>query len=208
MKQKAFEFAQEVDQQIEQLSSEEYHLRRGRSKMLQEELLPISRLGIHFKIPGLDVEVEAFEDNGPADGHISISGFRSEEFDVQVTYIYSYEDSLRRELLLTQGAAPASGKISRDRRNQKIVSTMTGVDPDQHLELLAKEIVERFKKKASMEYNANTDLLIAFDEVRLYGNKDWDKLIAAINTKGGLVGSKFHRVFVLNCAHNEMQRAA
>ncbi len=147
MKRNAFEFAQEVDRQIEQLSIEEYHLRQGRGKLLQEELLPISRLGIHFKVPGLNVEVEAFENDGPVGGHISISGFRSEEFDVQVTYIYSYEESLRRELLLSQGVAPAAGVIFRDKRSRKIVSTMTSVDLEQHIDDLANAVVERFEKK-------------------------------------------------------------
>ncbi len=59
-----------------------------------------------------------------------------------------------------------------------------------------------------MAFAANTILLIAFDEVKLYGNKAWGKLLAAIETKGGLRCSKFYRVILLNCAHNELQRAA
>ncbi len=43
MKHGAFEFASEVDHQIKQLSREDLHLRQGRSKALQEELLPLSR---------------------------------------------------------------------------------------------------------------------------------------------------------------------
>jgi hypothetical protein len=208
MKQNAFDFAKEVDRQIEQLSEEEYHLRRGRSKQLQEELLPISRLGIHFKLPGLDVQVEAFENNGPVDGHISIRGFRSEEFDVQVTYIYGYEESLRRELLVSHGISPASGTIFRDRRRKTIIPTMEAMDHEQYIDLLANNVIERFRKKASITYAANTILLIAFDEVKLYGNKVWDKLLTVIETKCDLYGSKFNRVYLLNCAHNDLKRVA
>jgi len=73
MKDTAYLFASKVDQQIEALSCLEYFMRRARGKVLLEENLPISRLGLHLKQPGLEVEVEAYENNNKdkePDGHI------------------------------------------------------------------------------------------------------------------------------------------
>lgn len=70
MKDTAYSFAQKVDDQLEATSSSDYHLRTGRIKLLREELYPISRLALQLKQPGLKVEVEAFENNDAADGHI------------------------------------------------------------------------------------------------------------------------------------------
>src|SRR4051812_24813042 len=83
----AFSFAAEVERQIEQLSADDFHRRQGHSKVLLEEWYPISRLGIHLKQPGLEVEVEGFGDNGAADGRIEERGFRDRTFDIQVTFV-------------------------------------------------------------------------------------------------------------------------
>jgi len=208
MKHQAYKFAQEVDEQIDQLSDKDYHLRLGRSKVLQEELLPISRLGVYFKLPGLEVEVEAFENSGLADGHISISGFRSNEFDIQVTYIYSYEESLRRELLVSKGAAPTNGQIFREKRSGAIISSTIAEDFEEYINRLAENVINRFKQKKLIEYKSNTILLIAFDEFKLYGNKSWNNLISIIEKKEDLSNSKFEQVYLLNCAHNDILRIA
>ena len=50
------------------LSKEAYHLRTGRSKRLQEELYPLSRFALKLVYPGMSVQVEAFENDGPMDG--------------------------------------------------------------------------------------------------------------------------------------------
>jgi hypothetical protein len=208
MKRNAFDFAHEVDQEIERLSVKEDLLHKGRGKLLLEELLPISRLGIFFKLPGLKVEVEAFENAGAVDGHISIKGFRSDEFDVQVTYIHGYEESLRRELLVSQGTTPGAGLIFRDKRTKKITAIMKGTDREEQIDNLSGAIVERFRNKASKTYSTNTILLIAFDNVMFGGLNAWGDLLCAIQAKGGLGGHKFSRVFLFNSAHNELHRAA
>ncbi len=63
-----FEFALEVDQQIASLTREQYYLRTGRAKILLEELYPLSRFALRLQYPGIQLEVEAFEDDGPIDG--------------------------------------------------------------------------------------------------------------------------------------------
>ena len=62
----AFEFAAKVDSDIEALSASDHRLRVGRAKVLLEELLPISRLALSLKTRGLSVQVEGYEDDGPA----------------------------------------------------------------------------------------------------------------------------------------------
>lgn len=101
----AYSFAQQVDREIEALSLSDYIRRKERGKRLRDELYPICRLALHLKQPGLEIEVEAFEDDGPVDGHIRESGFREEEFDIEVTSDYSHDESLRDELLVAEGVA-------------------------------------------------------------------------------------------------------
>lgn len=53
-----------------------------------------------MKEPGLSFDVEAFEDCGEVDRLITIRGFSESKLYVQITCDYSYEESLRNEMLL------------------------------------------------------------------------------------------------------------
>ncbi|MHB1084853.1 MAG: hypothetical protein ACYCZA_08430 [Thiobacillus sp.] len=211
MKASAYEFSSEVDQQIDALSNEDYHRRFGRSKKLREELYPLSRLALHFKQPGLEVEVEGFEDSGRADGYIRISGFREREFEVQITYAdYAHVDALRSELLVAEGCCPSAGAIKKDKRSGKIVATTGAVDHDEHVVRIATDVLERFRDKISKpkRYAPSTVLLIAFEEVKLYGRTNWYQLFSAVDGEGGMSGTPFAEVYLFNGATNEMYRAA
>src|SRR5258705_4211576 len=122
MKGTAYSFAQQVDREIEALSLSDYLRRKDRGKRLRDELYPISRLALYLKQPGLEIEVEAFEDDGPVDGHIRESGFREAEFDIEVTSDYSYDESLRDELFAAEGFSWGAGEIYRDRNSRKVVA--------------------------------------------------------------------------------------
>jgi len=204
----AYSFASRVDQQIEALDSTTYLRGRDRAKRLQEELYPISRLALQLKQPGLEVEVEAFEDDGPADGHIRVSGFWQAEFDVQVTCDYDYAESLRRELLASVGAAPGAGEIFRDKKTGTIRATGAAVDSDEHIGRIAKSVAALFKRKAAMAYGPNTILIIAFDEVKLRGLHHWHLLLLALTQQEGMRGAGFSRVYLFNDATNELQQIA
>lgn len=207
MKDSAYEFACAVDRQIEALSNDEYHRRTGRSKILREELFPLSRLALHLKQPGLEVEVEGFEDCGRADGFIRITGFREQEFEVQITYAdYGREDALRAELLVSQEFAPGAGDIRRDKKSGHIVATMEAVDYEEHVGRIAAAVMARFRDKVSKPYAPSTALLIAFDEVKLYGRAYWAQLFTAVDGVGGMGGSPFATVYLFNCATNELHK--
>lgn len=210
MKLSAYVFANEVDRQIEVLSSDGYFLRprTTRGKVLQEELLPISRLALHLKQPGLEVEVEAFENNGEADGHIQITGFREQEFNVQVTYDFTYKESLRNELLVSKGVAPGAGDIHRDKKTKEVIAIMAATDTDEHIGRVSQSVMFLFQKKIEKRYSRNTTLIIAFDAVKLYGSSNWCRLFASLKQAGGLSGSNFIAVYLFNSATNELQRAA
>jgi hypothetical protein len=208
MKASAYSFAQEVDRQIEAFGSADYHRRSGRIKRLREELYPISRLALQLKQPGLEVEVEAFEDNGAADGRIWVTGFWNGEFDVQVTVDYDYEKSLRSEMLVSEGYAPGAGKIYRDKTTKKIVATTAAVDYEEYFDRIVNVVMSLFRKKASLAYGSNTFLVITFDEVKLRGLAKWSRLFHILHEQGGLTGSGFSAVYLFNCATNEMQKAA
>lgn len=210
MKGRAYSFARQVDRQIEALDSTSY-LRKGkrdRSKKLQEELYPISRLALHLKQPGLGVEVEAFEDNGPADGRIRVSGFWEGEFDVQVTRDYSGSEALRSELLASTGIAPGAGEIFRDKKTRAIHATGAAVDDGEHIERIAKSVARLFKKKAAMAYGPDTILIVAFDEVKLRGLGNWHLLLLALQQQEDMPCGRFARVYLFNGATNELQQMA
>ena len=208
MRLSAYAFALETDRLIEGLTREEFHLRKGNGKVLQEEWYPIARLGLHLKHPGLNVQVEAFGDKGAADGHIVESGYLEREFDVQVTYVHDYEESLRREMMLQVGFAPGAGPIVRNRKKGTIDATLTVVDSDYYVRRAAKEIVQRFEAKKIMPYRTKTILLIAFEELSFSGRGDWANLFHLIDQQAALGSSNFKCVYILNCASNEIARAA
>lgn len=214
MKSGAYGFASEVDLLIEALSNVEFHRRIGCSKKLREELHPLSRLGLHFKQPGLNVEVEGFEDRDcpndySPDGYIRITGFIEREFEVQITFAdYKGNDALRAEMLASEGFAPGAGDIRRDKRSKKIVATMAAVDCDEHIGRIATAVKERFTDKASKPYAHGTVLLIAFDEIKLSGRSNWRLLFSQLDQDGGLAGSSFAKVYLFNCATNELRKAA
>lgn len=208
MKNTAYLFAKEVDRQIEELTRNDYLRRIGCGKLLQEELYPISRLALHLKQPGLEIEVEAFEDDRPADGHIRESGFREREFDVQITSDYSYDESLRDELLVTQGVSCGAGEIRRDKTSGKVIATPGAVDINEYFDRVSKSVIRLFRKKAAMPYGPNTVLIIAFDEIKLYGHFSWNQMLSLVEKAGGLSGSAFQSVYLFNIATNELQNVA
>jgi hypothetical protein len=158
-------FAKDVDRQIEALTQHDYLRQCGRGKLLREELYPISRLALHLKQPGLEVHVEAFEDNRPADGHIRESGFRDREFDVQVTSDYSYDDALRDELLAAEGMSWGDGDIDRDKSSGMVIASPGVVDHDEHFKRVSESIIHLFRKKTAIAYGPNTVLIVSFDDI-------------------------------------------
>ncbi|MEQ1837542.1 MAG: hypothetical protein ABL858_04260 [Candidatus Nitrotoga sp.] len=209
MKAQAYEFALMVDLQIEALSDNDYHRKVGRSKVLQEELYPLSRLGLHFKQPGIEVEVEGFENSGLADGQIVVTGFRERTFEVQLTYAgYSRDEALRAELLVSQGFAPGAGPIRKDRRNSPIVATMQAVDLGEHIDRIASAVMERFRNKANKCYALGTVLLIAFDDVKLCGRWNWEQLLLTLEGEITTSGTPFAEIYLFNGESNELRRVA
>jgi hypothetical protein len=199
----AYTFASLVDGQIEALPNDQYIRRQGQAKRLLEELLPLSRLGLRLKQPGLKVEVEAFEDSGAADGVIRVAGFWSASFDVQVTYAgYGYEDALRAELLVQRGHTPAAGPIARDKATAMIDARVAAIDADEYIERLAEATLDRLIDKCQKAYQPGTVLIISFDEVKLHGHQSWARLISLLDAKGGMSGSPFSHVYLFNAATN------
>jgi len=206
MRAPVFEFALEVDRQIEALTREQFHLRTGRAKRLLEELFPLSRFALRLKYPGAQLEVEAFEDDGPLDGVLRWTGNSTSELPVEVTYVHSYEEALRRELFWKAGSTPGAGPIYRDKATGEIVAVNALVPTGEEITRLAASIVDLFKKKCSKQYSRGTLLLIAFDDPTFFGFDLWRPLFAAIEERGGLIGG-FGEVYILNCGSNEQQMA-
>jgi hypothetical protein len=209
VKAEVYQFAATVDRLLNDLNDDQFHRRIGRSKQLREELFPLSRLGLFMKLPGLDVEVEACEDTGRADGYIRITGFRQREFEVQITYAgYEGQDALRAELLASQGFTPGAGDIHRRKKDGKIISTMAAVDHDEHIGRMGTAVLRQFRKKSTKPYAQGTVLLIAFEEIKLYGYLAWKSLVDALVEEGRMSGSQFSEIYLFNGATNEIRKAA
>ena len=206
MRGSVFEFALEVDRQIQALTREQFHLRTGRAKRLLEELFPLSRFALRLKYPVNNPEVEAFEDDGPLDGAIHWGREPASQLNVEVTYVHSYEEALRRELMWTTGSTPGAGPIYRNKATGEILATGTLVPTAEEVAQLATAIVERFKKKCTKPYPKGTTLLIAFDDPTFFGFGLWCQLFSAIEAQGGLE-SGFGEVHIFNCGSNELQTA-
>ena len=207
MKGDAYTFAAEVDRQIKSLSSADYHLRRGRAKRLLEELYPLSRYALHLKQPGLSVHVEAFEDDGPIDGRVTGAGYKDFTEDIEITVAYSYKEALRAELLIDQGWVSGEGEITRG-PGGSLIAQSGAVDGDHHIHTTAEAVLERLKAKASKGYNPGTVLVIAFDEIKLYGSYWWSLLHREVALRHCAEATLFKRVYLFNRATNELQCAA
>jgi hypothetical protein len=204
----AYEFARAIDEAIVAIPREDYHLRKGRAKRLLEELYPLSRFALHLVHPGSRVEVEAPEDDGPYDGFIHRGQNLDSTLSVQVTYVYSYEDALRREFLLTTGRAPGAGPIHRDKATGRIVATNQPIPLEREIDKLASDIVALHEKKCKKGYKRGTILIVAFDDPTFWGRDLWGALIAAVNAKSDLTGGGFSEVHFFNCGSNELQADA
>jgi hypothetical protein len=157
-----------------------------------------------LKYPGNNPEIEAFEDDGPLDGSIHWGGERGSKLNIEVTYVHSYQEALRSELLFNTGSTPGAGSIYRDRKTGNIVATSAVVPTAEEVAQLAAAIVERFEKKRTKHYPIGTALLIAFDNPTFFGFDSWWQLAADINARGSLEGG-FGEVHLFNCGSNELQ---
>ena len=143
MKFSAYEFAKITEDRIKALSMKEYHERPRVPKRLIEEIYPLSRFALALTQPGLDVEVEAPENENSEtlDGHIWTSGFRDQSFDVEVTFAgYERLEKLRSRLMLRQGFTPGAGPIEQDKKTGEIIATMEAEDRNAQITRLAESI--------------------------------------------------------------------
>lgn len=200
-----FDFTTKVDQDIKNLPDDDYRLRRGRAKPLLEELLPISRLALSLKTPGLSVDVAGHENDGPVDGHIRVSGYRNEEFEIEATCTHGYEEHLRAELLNKDGFCPGSGSIKRVKG--EIVAEMQAEDYDAYIHETADALIKAFTAKNGKNYPDGTVLIISFAHLKLVGHDNWSRLLEAIKVKGGFSSSQFPRIYLFNGDSCEIRRA-
>jgi len=191
MKSTAYEFARDVDEQIEALDRDDYLRHDKPAKLLLEEWYPISRLALHFKRPGLEVKVEAFEDNEAADGRIWMTGYLKEQFDIQVTCCFDGEEFDKMRNLAAEGSFVGSAR-----------------EYDKHIKSVAEIVADRFQDKSSkFAYVSETILVISFSEARIYGLKGWDRLLCYVDNKGEISESDFESVYLFNAWKNEIQKA-
>ncbi len=199
-----FEFALLVDQQIAALSREEYTLRIGRAKHLLEELYPLSRFALSLKFPRSNIEVEAFENDDPVDGVIRFIDTQSSELLVEVTYVHSYEDALRRELMWKTGSTPVAGRIFRNKSSGDIVALNELETYKMEVDRLAGSIVALHAKKCMKQYPRGTNLLIAFEDPTFFGHETWRELLAKVKKQTDLSGGNFSDVHMINCGTNDI----
>lgn len=201
----AYEFASKVDLDIESLPFDNYHLKTRCCKRLREEWLPLSRLGLYFKKPGLNVSIKVsdVEEYNLADAYICISGYYDDEITIQITFAgYDRNDKLRAELLISDGIAPGAGEIEKDRKTGKITASSSCIDYDEYLHRIAAAVQERFQEKCKKPYDTKTVLLIAFDEYHLCDFDNWAYLISHLKVSNNI--NPFRNIYLFNSATNDL----
>jgi len=205
----AYEFSKKVESRIEDLSKEEYLLKNSDdSKRLLEELLPISKLALALKQPGLEIDVEGYEGYDEADGLIIESGFRSRRLPIQVTCDYSYEEALRDEQIFKQGHTSGNGPIKRDKKTNEIESILVAVNSNEYIKKASNSIITLFNKKCQKNYTTKMVLIISFFEFKLSGLHNWSDLLKEISINQDLHSECFINTYLFNSASNEIYKVA
>lgn len=203
----AYDFLSKIEREIESLDRTEYQLRNTEnSKWLIEEALPIAKLAISLKQPGLEVEVEAFRGNEEMDGLIKEFGFRSSEIPVQVTYCYSYQQSLRDEEVEVKGYSFGSGPITRNKVTKEIESVPVAVDARQYIVDIADQVMKRIEGKCNKRYATKMVLIVSFFNLKFLGVYDWMDLLKELNIDFKSFCESFTRLYLYNEASNEIFR--
>ncbi|TJY62278.1 hypothetical protein E4T66_08645 [Sinimarinibacterium sp. CAU 1509] len=206
MREPAYDFAARIDQDIEALSAEQDQKPSltHRGKKLIEEYLPLSRFALSLKVPGLNVGIETTVPGAEEDGIIYLTGFVEKIIRVQIAYMYSHNESLRDEALQRYGVTFGSGPISR-LKNGEIMATPEVEDMDAPMRRVAAGAVERYEKKRT-RYCDGMYLLIAFADIRIYGDWSWAKVRELIDSSGGFKSGPFQQVWLCNCTYNQLRR--
>lgn len=84
---------------------------------------------------------------------------------------------------------------------------MEAIDVGEHIDRIASAVKERFDNKVSKPYAQGTVLLIAFDEVKLYG-RNWEQLLLKLEKEIVTFGTPFTKVYLFNGGTNELRKAA
>jgi hypothetical protein len=203
-----YEYAEQIDRRIGALLPRDLIRKSRVAKRLLEELYPLGRLALQFKRPDVDVQVEAYENSGAADGKITLSGPYERVFEIQVTFVDSAEEALRRELLWKQGWTPGAGAIARKRNSREIEAEVGFQDVDQPIKDLGQSIVDLAEKKRDRDYGPDAILLVAFNDGFLQGWDAWQAIVSEVRTRGGVQLGCFDSVYLLNTASNELHRVA
>lgn len=148
-RQYAYSFARTADERLEEMTNSEFFERKNPHKKVIEEVYPLSRLALWFQKDGQEVEVEAFEDSLPRDGHIWVTGrggLDSFDFDVEIVVAgYSESEGLRDKALAKYGTVPLAGPIRRE--GGEYISEMQAEDlySIEPYKQLAASILERYE---------------------------------------------------------------
>ena len=84
---------------------------------------------------------------------------------------------------------------------------MEAIDVREHIDRIASAVKDRFDNKVSKPYAQGTILLIAFEEVKLYGH-NWERLLLKLEKEIVISGTPFAKVYLFNGATNELRKAA
>jgi hypothetical protein len=139
------------------------------STILMHEALPIALFANRFYAASAEVIISHVLGNQNHDALVTDSRANPEpiRFIEATTTLMSYEDSLRLELMSSQGHAPAYGSVSAvgpKHRRTSITAQSIALEHSKIRSEHLQRIQAAVRKKASKHYEPNTALIVAIDD--------------------------------------------
>ena len=159
--------------------------RKGKSKKLVEELLPICKyLQIKYR-PGRYIAVKWVDGNQQYDAELRSTGsyvthgYYPENSFIEVTCTVHPKDYLAREHLGSGGTVFGLDGLERS-KDHRVTSTPTIQFGEELIDRYAELVLTEIAKKARKPYPKLTTLVVQCWLNRLYTLKEWDKLLAIV----------------------------
>jgi len=175
-------------------------MRKGASKKLMEELLPICKYVQNAYRAGRYISVRWFKDNQKFDAEVCQSGAYIDqglfpaEACLEVTVAVHDKEYLSRELLDTGGVAFGVEGIERDKKTRKIKSTPVIRTNGDYIDNYCPLLLEQIAKKVRKGYPTETTLIVECTLNTFYMPDEWNTLLEKVGAQ--LPAHKFREIFV------------
>lgn len=150
-------------------------------KKMMEEAVAISRYALFMSHWGLSVTVRCNSGSENYDGEINIDGFLKRKNRIEVVSNFTYDESLRMELLNSKGGCFVGGKIYRDQDSREIIEECVALNGDHHVSATLTQVKELISAKVAKDYDRSTILLVNLNYSHWFSLSDRCKFMDNLN---------------------------